>query len=148
MARIKLEMPAVFSFSTTIGVRIGDINYGNHLGNDALLGILHEARLQYLASLGFTELQFADNALIMSDVAIEYKAECHYGDLLKIDMVAYDFHRFGFDLFYRVTKKSENKELVTALAKTGMICFNYETKKIALLPDAVMKKMQSTEDGS
>jgi acyl-CoA thioesterase FadM len=148
MARIKLEVPADFSFSTTIRVRISDINYGNHLGNDALLGILHEARLQYLASMGFSELQFADRALIMGDVAIEYKAECHHGDLLTIEMTAYDFHRYGFDLFYRVSKQSNEKQTVTALAKTGMICFDYNTKKIAPLPEAVAMQMQSTRNRS
>jgi acyl-CoA thioesterase FadM len=148
MARIKLEVPADFSFSTTIRVRISDINYGNHLGNDALLGILHEARLQYLASMGFSELQFADRALIMGDVAIEYKAECHHGDLLTIEIAAYDFHRYGFDLFYRVSKQSNEKQTVTALAKTGMICFDYNTKKIAPLPEAVAMQMQSTRNRS
>ena len=46
MARIKLEMPEQFMGSFQVPVRITDINYGNHLGNDAFVSILHEARMQ------------------------------------------------------------------------------------------------------
>jgi hypothetical protein len=49
MPRLKLELPAGFPFRTTLTVRVTDLNYGNHLGNDALLGLLHEARVSRCA---------------------------------------------------------------------------------------------------
>jgi acyl-CoA thioesterase FadM len=48
MARIKLTLPSAFGFKTQIPVRIQDLNYGNHVSNDAILSIMHEARMQYL----------------------------------------------------------------------------------------------------
>ena len=54
MARIKLELPDKFPFSTTLYIRIGDINYGGHLGNDSVLAMIHEARLRFLKKHGFT----------------------------------------------------------------------------------------------
>ena len=75
MSRIKLQMPQQFSFSTTIAIRISDINYGNHVGYDAVLSLIHEARVQYLASNNFTELQCGGVGLIMSDAGIEFKKE-------------------------------------------------------------------------
>ena len=46
MARVKLDMEGVaFVFRTELDVRITDINYGRHVGNDAMLGLLHEAGL-------------------------------------------------------------------------------------------------------
>ena len=47
MARVKLTLPDACHFHTEVAVRIGDINYGGHLGNDAVLSLAHEARLQY-----------------------------------------------------------------------------------------------------
>lgn len=141
MARIKLTAPDALPFRTQIPVRITDLNYGNHLGNDALLRILHEARVQYLKSIHASELQFGTHALIMADVAIEYKAECHYGDILEIEMGACDLHKFGFDIFYRVTRKNGEDHQLAALAKTGMICFDYEQKKIAPLTNDMSKKL-------
>ena len=40
MARMTLALPARFPFTTEIEVRITDLNYGRHLGNDALLSLV------------------------------------------------------------------------------------------------------------
>lgn len=140
MARIKLNLPETFSFFTRIPVRITDINYGNHLGNDALLSLLHEARMQYLVSLGYTELNLAGLGLIMSDAAIEFRAEAFYGDALTVFVTATDFSRAGFDFYYKLVK--EGTETIVAVAKTGMLCFDYERRKIAALPEEVKQKLQ------
>lgn len=75
MGRIELNMPQQYSFSTEVEVRIGDINYGGHLGNDALLSLIHEARMRYFAALGYTELSLGGVGTIMADSAIVYKSE-------------------------------------------------------------------------
>jgi acyl-CoA thioester hydrolase len=48
MAKLNLQLPTTLIFSTKINVRISDINYGNHVGNDSFVSILHEARVQWL----------------------------------------------------------------------------------------------------
>lgn len=142
MARIKLALPESFSFSTTLPVRITDLNYGGHVGNDTILSLLHEARMQYLQSLGFSELDFGGASLIMGDVAIEFKAELFYGDALKAYVTAGDFTRVGFDLFYELLVEKEGREVTIAAAKTGMVCFNYSTRKVGAVPQEVLDKMK------
>lgn len=139
MARIKIDLPEKYAFSTEIKVRISDINYGGHLGNDAVLSILHDARLQYLQSLGYSELAFGSSSLIMVDVAMEYKGEGFLGDTLLIQIAPADFNKYGFDLLYRVT--NQNRKPV-AHAKTGMLCFNYESRKVMSVPADVRAKME------
>ena len=143
MARIKLTLPESFSFSTTLPVRITDLNYGGHVGNDTILTLLHEARIQYLQSLGFTELYFAGVSLIMGDVAIEFKAELFYGDALKAYVSAGEFTRVGFDLYYEMLVEKEGKEVTIAAAKTGMVCFNYTTRKVSAVPQEAIDKMKA-----
>lgn len=142
MARLKLTLPQSFAFYTRIQVRITDVNYGNHLGNDALLSLLHEARMQYLISHDFTEMDFAGAGLIMSDAAIEFKSEAFYGDVLKAYVTAADFSRVGFDLYYKLVK--EDDSAVVALAKTGMVCFDYKSKKITAVPDEARDKLSES----
>ena len=137
-----MVLPGHFTFSTTIPIRITDLNYGGHVGNDAILSLVHEARMQYLKSAGYTELQFDTVALIMSDAGIEFKSEAFYGDVLNVQVTAGDFSRVGFDLYYRFTKQEGEKEVVVALAKTGMICFDYSTRKIVPVPEAAIRKLQ------
>ena len=140
MARIKVAMPDKFSFTTTIAIRITDINYGGHLGNDALLSILHEARVQFLLHHGYAELDVAGKSLIMADVAIEYKGEAFRGDVLTLELAAHDFTKYGFDIVYRVTNQDHK---LIAVAKTGMLCFDYEARKVVSLPQEVASRFSN-----
>ena len=139
MARVKIALPAAFLFATTLPVRITDLNYGGHLGNDALLSLLHEARVQFLASVGAQEVDRATQlGLIMADVAIEYKAEAFYGDVLHLAVGANDLNKYGFDIVYQV-KNQAGKEV--ARAKTGMLCFDYNTRKLRALPPELAMRL-------
>jgi len=111
MPRTKLVVPEHFSFTTEIPVRITDINYGGHVGNDSILSILHESREQFLRSHDYKEMDLAGVGLIMSDVTIEFKNELFYGDTLRASVTACEFYRVGFDLFYKLEKKVGDKNV-------------------------------------
>ncbi len=134
MARVKLELPDRFVFRTELEVRVGDINYGNHLGNDALLGLLHEARIRLLAAYGQTELDCCGASLIMADCAIVYRSEAFLGETLAVDIALGDFNRHGCDVVYRVTEKASGREV--ARAKTGIVFFDYAARRIRPVPEA------------
>ncbi|MGZ8523347.1 MAG: acyl-CoA thioesterase [Chitinophagaceae bacterium] len=145
MARIKIDLPGQFSFSTTIPVRITDVNYGNHVGNDAVLSIIHEARMQFLKNFGYTELEFAGAGMIMSDVAIEFKNELFYGDVVIVSVTATGFSKAGFDIYYKLEtlrQARDDKKILVAVAKTGMVCFDYTKKKIVAIPEEAIKKLR------
>jgi acyl-CoA thioester hydrolase len=144
MQRIKLNLPETFSFCTNVQVRITDMNYGGHLGNDSLLTLLHEARMQFLNNYKYTELNFAGAGLIMADVAIEYKQEVKYGDDIKIYVTAANFDKIGFDIFYKVVVQKNDVETIAAKAKTGMICYDYTAGKKVGIPVEAINKFQST----
>ncbi len=144
MARVKIDMPDSYRFITQVPVRISDINYGNHLGNDAIVSILHEARMRYLASFGATELQVFGTALIMADLAIVYKGEGFYGDQLTVEVTAEEFSSVGFDLFYRISTFRGGELAMIAEAKTGIVCFDYDARKVARLPEALKSALSKT----
>jgi YbgC/YbaW family acyl-CoA thioester hydrolase len=141
MERIKLNLPETFSFSTTIPIRISDVNYGGHVGNDSFLSLLHEARLRFLNQFGYSEMNVEGVGLIMSDVGIEYKKELAYGDTIKISVAATGFDRLGFDLYYLIELIDGDKTIVAGKAKTGMLCFDYATKRKASISAVAIEKM-------
>ena len=148
MPRIKIELPPTFSFSCQIPVRITDINYGGHAGNDTVLSIIHEARMQFLKSIGYTELQFAGVGMIMSDVVIDFKNELFYGDVVIASVATGEISRIGFDLLYKLESRrteNENKKVLVATAKTGMVCYDYEKKKIVSVPAEARAKITGTQ---
>ena len=88
MARIKIDIPEKIIATFHIPVRIADINYGNHVGNDAFVSIIHEARMQWLQQYGYTELNIEGTGLIMSDLTVEFKNESFYGDVVEVKLGA------------------------------------------------------------
>lgn len=141
MNRIKINLPKDFSFVTSLKVRITDLNYGAHVGNDRILALLQEARQEYLLQFGYGELDFEGLGLIMADVAIEYKSEIKYGQTITISVQAADFDKLGFDLFYKMEIIAEPENIIAAKAKTGMVCYDYQTKKKTHIPEAALLKM-------
>jgi acyl-CoA thioesterase FadM len=140
MPRVKIQLPEKFLFETIIPVRITDLNYGNHVGNDTILSILHEARVQYLGKFGLEELNFAGVGLIMSDVAIEFKSELFYGDHIIASVITAEFSKVAFEFYYKLEKQNGERRIIVAAAKTGMVCYDYATKKIVPVPENAKTK--------
>ena len=143
MARLKIDLPETFSFSTSIPVRITDVNYGGHVGNDAILSLIHEARMQFLLRSGYTEMKCGGTGLIMADAAIEFKKEFFYADIVTISVAAINFSKISFDLVYKMEKQAEGKTVLVAKVKTSMVCYDYEAKKIAACPAEVIEKLSA-----
>jgi acyl-CoA thioester hydrolase len=136
MARVKINFPDHDPlFRTTIPVRIGDINYGGHVGNDSFLSLVHEVRMQWLRSKGYDELNAGGVSLIMADVMIAYKAEAFYGDELEAEVYAGEITNTSFDLLYCFSTMRNGGRNDVLHAKTGMICFDYQARRIRPMTD-------------
>lgn len=137
MARIKLPIPPNIHFSTKINLRIYDMNYGGHMGNDSVLSIVHEARVRFLQSIAQKERDFYGSGLLMVDSAVLYKKEAFYGDRLTIHITVTEFSKYGFELFYLILNE-ESQEI--ARVKTGLVCYNYTLKELIRLSDKFVNK--------
>jgi acyl-CoA thioester hydrolase len=133
MARVRVDLPEEFPFRTEIPVRVDDINYGGHLGNDAVLSMAHEARLRFLRHLGYSEKDIEGVGIIMTDAAIEYRSESFYGDVLVVDVGVADMEKRSCDIVYRMRQKESDKEV--ARVKTGVVFFDYTTRRVVAVPE-------------
>lgn len=143
MNRIKLNLPDQFPFATTLHIRVTDLNYGGHVGNDSFLSLIQEARQQYLLSFGYRELSVGSVGLIMADVAIEFKKELNYGDEVRISVKATDFDKLGFDLFYKMEVMQDAEWVLAGKAKTGMMCYDYNAGKKVSVPEEVIARLSA-----
>jgi len=143
MARIEIQLPEKFIFHSEIGVRVSDLNYGNHVGNDSILTLMQEARTLFYRSMGFESEVRLEGMIgqIVSDAAIVYKSESFLGDTLKVEIAVGDLNKYGFDLFYKITNKATGKEV--AHGKTGIVCFDYFKRKMASIPEKLVEKLKS-----
>jgi acyl-CoA thioester hydrolase len=141
MPRIQIDLPEKFLYTTELLVRASDLNYGNHVGHDRLLTIMQDARVQFYRSLGFkNELNFeGDVGQVIADVAVQYKSESFLGDQLTIKIAISDFNKYGFDMLYLIENKVTGKQV--AIGKVGIVCFDYSTRKIATIPEALRRNL-------
>ena len=139
MARIKIELPEKCIAVFTIPVRITDINYGNHVGNNSLVEIIHEARMQFLRQYDFTEMDAGGSSMIMNELIVEFKNESFYKDDLEVKMFVGEISRVSFELFYSISALRNTLSTIIANAKTGMVCYDYKQKKITGIPEKLKK---------
>ena len=138
MPRVEIALPERFPFSTTLEVRVGDLNYGNHVGNDQVLGLIHEARRRYIRSLGADEIGTDGMGFVIADAAVVYRAQAFYGDSLTIEVAAGEFQSRSCAFFYKVSKVGS----VVAEARTGVVCFDFKAQKAQAFPPALLQKLQ------
>jgi acyl-CoA thioester hydrolase len=143
MGRIQIEVPSNFLYEIKLDVRASDLNYGNHLGHDSVLTIMQEARIKFYRTLGFeNELSFqGDVGQVISDVAVVYKSEAFLGDVLLCKIAAADFNKYGFDLIYLLINNQTQKEV--ARGKTGIVCFDYSSRKIVQVPAILLNQLRA-----
>jgi acyl-CoA thioester hydrolase len=141
MARIQIDLPEKFSFSTLIPIRIGDINRGVHVGHASILDFISEARTQYLISRSCEEPEIVKNGLglLVGDLGIIYKNQASYGQTLKVEIAAGDFSAKNFDLIYRISDSQTGLEI--ARAKTAMVLYSFELKKALPITEEFKSKL-------
>ncbi len=133
MARTKLDLPANFLYETSIKIRISDINYGNHVGHDSLVSVLHEARSCYLKSLNQSELDCFGRGIILTELTVQYKSEVFYGDILTVAFAPQNVNLRSFELLHLVKNQDSGNEVVRALI--SFLWFDYTTRKVGSIPD-------------
>ena len=134
MPRVKIIPPDQFLFNMERRIGISDLNYAKHLDSIAMVKILHEARLQFLASLGFTEGNIFGLGMVVTDLAVEYRSESFANDMLIIDVGVSGFNRYGFDIGLQVTNSA--LETIVCNGKMGVVFFDFDKHQIIGVPPA------------
>ncbi|HQQ70846.1 MAG TPA: thioesterase family protein [Alicycliphilus sp.] len=145
MARIVFDLPERFGFATEVQVYISHVNYGGHLDNAQLLGLVSEARARFFHAIGYTEANVGGLAIVIGDVVAQYKSEAFHGETLRVQMTPRDFNRYGFDLVFCVTDVASGREV--ARGKNGVVLIDPATHKPAPIPDTVRLAFEAVAAG-
>lgn len=140
MARVQLELPERLPFRTELEVRVADLNYGNHLGNDSVLSLLHEARRRYLRSIGAEEIGADGIGFVVADFAVVYRSQAFYGDHLTAELAAGELGSRGCAFFYRLAQADGR---VVAEARSGHVCFDFKAQKAVSIPPELLAQLRS-----
>lgn len=141
MPKIKLIEQPLYSFQYRTVLKIRDINYGNHLSNDAVVGLIHEARIDMFSKIGCSERDLGDKTgIVIADLAVNYKNQGYLGDEIIIHLEIDEIGKKGFRIFYKIERGNDT----IALAETGVVMYDYLAEKITVVPkiflDALFQK--------
>jgi acyl-CoA thioesterase FadM len=139
MPRIKLVEQPEYKFTHTLNVRISDLNPAAHVGASELIGIIHEARVQFLRALDANEGNLGDGetGIIMADIAINFRSEAFMFDELKIKVHIGEIGSNNLRFFYRVMKG----DALVALAETGFVAFSFLRREKSNIPAVFIQKI-------
>ncbi len=137
MARIIITYPETTLYTHELSVPgKKTFNIGNHLAHDSVISLLHEARAQFFEANNMSELDVEGYGIIMADIGVNYKAEAYFGQMLAVEITLGDFSSKGCDMYYRMSCKETGT--VVAIAKTGLVFFDYEAKKPVAVPQSFL----------
>ena len=145
MPRVIFELPDHFAFSTEVQIYISHVNQGGHLDNAQLLSLVSEARLRFFQEIGFPEPELPDVSIVVGDIVAQYKSEGFHGEVMCIRMTPADFNRYGFDLVFSVTEKSQRREV--ARGKTGIAFVSKTSRSVVPIPAATHAKLLAMSKG-
>jgi acyl-CoA thioester hydrolase len=123
-----------------IEIRVGDINYGGHMGNDKSLGVFHDARIKFLASLGFKERNIGGPGIIMRDAHVAFRREVFLHDVLLVDVGIDDVGASSFNMTYTVRRETDDEVVFTG--STGLVAFDYDTRRPVRVPEGFLEKIR------
>jgi acyl-CoA thioesterase FadM len=139
MPRVEIDLPETFLFGTDLPIRVADLNYGNHLGNDRVLSLAQEVRVLWLRSHGLSELDVGGAGLILADAAVVYRAEGRLGMVLRAELGVGEVRTRSVELVHRFTDLATGAEI--ARARTGVLCFDYAARKVVHLTPALRRAL-------
>ena len=133
-----IEQPS-YEHSHSLTVRATDINYAGHLGNEALLGLVHETRSHFLKALQFKTIlgDTQQIGLAIADLVVNFKAEAFAHDPVVVDSQIGDMTEKSFRLFHRI----RCEEQVIALVETGVVAYDYQSGQAVPLPESFLSEL-------
>ena len=145
MPRVRLVQRGTYEFRYSVSVQARDINYGGHLGNDALISLVGTARAHLFHTIGLSELDLGDGrtGMVKTDLTVNYKTEGHLFDQFLIETHVDEMTHKAFRMFHRVIKGDE----VVALLETGFVAFDYASKRVTSVPAPFVKAIAGRRKG-
>lgn len=132
MERVTIHLPEKMLYKQQFKIEPDDINEVNHMGNERVLVFVNAIKEGF-----FSELNLIPNSpsegIIFANHTINYKSEGFLGDEITCNVGVNNLTECSFDLISHFVK---NDYKTLAVVRTGIVYYNYETRKIKALPES------------
>lgn len=146
MERVKLDFPAeAVIHRHPLTVRVTDMNYGRHLGHDALVSLLHEARIQAFSALDLPEWDMHGHPSVVADIAVQYQSEARWPDALEIETAVPTPQGKALVIYQRIYQADSQQ--VVATARINQLLIDLATGRPVEVPEAVKQALANARCG-
>ncbi len=121
-----MQQPHFFTVDLT--VRVADLNYGNHLGYNGLITMLHHARVEYFQHFDIDELDINGAKAYIKQLKVDYQGEAFLHDVLHFSYRVSEVSRAVCTFEAVITKNADNEPVAHAFET--MILLDNQTKKV------------------
>ena len=138
-----VELPTddnAYPFSTELEVRMSDTAGGIHLGNHVMVQYMNESMMKLYAAMGFRGPLIGDVSFIQRDMAICYRSEAGYGDVVQIFVAIEAFEEKQYHMIFRLYNPKKQREI--AHIKALFASFNYKERKMVEVPQELKDAYQ------
>lgn len=133
-----------YRFKYPISVRYSDLDPQWHVNNARFLSFAEQARFAYLVELGlFDGKSFWDLPLIVGDVHCRYLVPIDPGVTIIVETGVISIGNKSLLMGAVIT--SEDGSVVHAEIETGMVAYDYRSKKAVQISDELRKTLESFE---
>lgn len=127
-------------FKTDYKVTVKDINYGGHMGNEVPLLLFHQVRIEFLNSLGLSELNIGEDiGTIQRESYIKYNKEVFLGERLTLIIENIEVEKVSLKFSYKIFNEREENVVE---GNTLMLAYNYNMKKVSRVPESFKKILE------
>jgi len=146
MERVKLDFPAeAVIHRHPLTVRVTDMNYGRHLGHDALISLLHEARIQAFAALDLPEWDMHGYPSVIADLAVQYQSEARWPDALMIATAVPEPQSKALTIYQRIYQADSQQ--IVATARVSQLLIDLASGRPVEVPEQVKQALSQARCG-
>ena len=137
-------------FETKMSVRVSDLNYGNHVGHDKLISMIHHARLLFLNKNEFSEGNIGNNihqnkvGLIVAELSISYKNPLFLFDEILFQVYSGNIKNRSFDLITEIYNISNKKLIATCIVTC--VAYDYSRNIPASIPETFLNYLNISKE--
>lgn len=132
---IKVQLP----------VQWGDMDALGHVNHTIYIKWMETARMHYFDACGLSDLYRAQRiGPILAGIEVSYLQPVVFAETIAIEATITRMGGASFDMNYRLTRLSEQMELV-ARGTAKLVIYDYSAQRPAPMPDALRSKIAQLE---
>lgn len=128
-----------------IQIRFADTDMLGHVNNANYLTYMELARMSYFDAVVGDVIDWSKEGVILAKASIDYRKPVFLEDKLFVYIWIDHISSKSFSFTYQFIVDKNGEESIVSEGSTIMVCFDYQTHKSIVMPDAWKERIEKHE---